>query len=130
MTPGNWKSYTWKQSWDICFSIARSLVALGINKRSSVNIIGFNSPEWLFAFHGAIIADCIAVGVYTTNSPPACQYVAEHSSCEIVFAENEKQMGKYLEILDQLPKLKAIVVWGDSSIKNKPKNIVSSSSHY
>ena len=126
LTPGNWKSYTWKQSWEVCFGVAKSLIALGISKRSSVNIIGFNSVEWLFTFYGAIIADCISVGVYTTNSPSACQYVAEHSSCEIVFAENEKQMNKYLEILDQCPKIKAIIVWGNTPLKSRPQNVVSS----
>ena len=124
-TVGNWKSWTWSQVKEICFGFAKSLVAWGVSKRSAVNIIGFNSPEWIFSFYGAILADCIAVGVYSTNSPGACQYVAEHSWAEIVFAENEKQLKKYLEVVEHLPNLKAIVVWGETSIRNRPENIVS-----
>lgn len=71
------------------------------------------------------MADCVAVGVYTTNTPSACQYVAEHSSCEIVIAENEKQMKKYLEVLEELPKLKAIVVYDESTLKERPSHVVS-----
>lgn len=122
-TPGKWISWNWRQCWDICFSFARSCIAYGISKRSAVNIIGFNSPEWFWSFYGAIMADCISVGVYTTNGPSACQYVAEHSSAELIVAENEKQMEKYLEVLDQLPLLKIIIVYGVDTLKARPTNI-------
>ena len=29
------------------------------------------------------------VGVYTTNNPDACWYVADHSDCEVVVVENK-----------------------------------------
>jgi long-chain-fatty-acid--CoA ligase ACSBG len=64
------------------------LIALDINERKSVNIIGFNSPEWVIAFFGAIFANTIPSGVYTTNTPDACFYVAEHSEAEVVICEN------------------------------------------
>lgn len=34
-----------------------------------MNIIGYNSPEWVVAFSGAILANNVAVGVYKTNGP-------------------------------------------------------------
>lgn len=120
---GKWKHWTWKQCWDICFSFARSCIAYGISKRSSVNIIGFNSPEWVWSFYGAIFADCVTAGVYTTNTPDACQYVAEHSGAELIVAEDEKQMEKYLSVLDQLPLLKIIIVYKVDTLKVRPKNI-------
>lgn len=70
-----------------------------------------------------MMADLISVGVYTTNGPEACQYVAEHSSAELIVAENEKQMEKYLQVLDQLPLLKIIIVYGVDSLKTRPDNI-------
>ena len=121
---GKWTFWTWGEVWDISFQFAKALISFGVSKRSAVNIIGFNSPEWFFAFHGTIMADCISVGVYTTNTPSACQYVAEHSSAELVVVEDEIQMQKYLEILDQLPKLKGIVVWGVDRFEQKPHSIV------
>jgi len=47
---------------------------LGIEERSAVNIMGFNSPEWAIAFYGAVAANCVGTGVYITNGPEACQY--------------------------------------------------------
>lgn len=115
--------WTWQDNWNICFDFARSLIANGITKRSAVNIIGFNCPEWLFSFYGSILADNISVGVYTTNTPGACQYVAEHSCAEVIIAEDEKQMNKYLEILGELPLLKLIVVYGVDHFKTKPQGV-------
>ena len=45
-----------------------------MSQRASVNIIGFNAPEWAIAFFGSMFADCIPSGVYTTNNPEACLY--------------------------------------------------------
>ena len=121
---GEWRSWTWGEVWNVSFNFAKSLVALGASHRSAVNIIGYNSPFWIWAFYGTILADNIAVGVYTTNTPGACQYVADHSSAEVIMAENETQMYKYLDILHQLPKLKAIIVWSINRFPQKPNKIV------
>lgn len=120
---GKWVTYTWYETWTVSHTFAIALVAHGITKRASVNIIGFNSPYWIWAFYGSILADNIAVGVYTTNTPSACQYVAEHSCAELVVAEDETQMMKYIEVIEQLPQLKFIIVYGVDTIKNKPEGV-------
>ena len=56
-----------------------SLIKIGVDHRKTVNVIGFNSPEWAISFFGTIFADCILSGVYTTNNIDACFYQAENS---------------------------------------------------
>jgi long-subunit acyl-CoA synthetase (AMP-forming) len=48
--------------------------ALGVRERSSVNIMGHNAPEWMISYLGGIFGNCVASGVYPTNSPEACLY--------------------------------------------------------
>ena len=60
-----------------------------------------------------MFASCIAAGIYTTNSPPACQYISSHSKAELVVVEGNKQLVKYTTIAKTLPALKAIVVWDE-----------------
>lgn len=38
------------------------------------------------------------VGIYTTNSPEACQYVAENCKANIIVVENHKQLQKILQV--------------------------------
>lgn len=39
-----------------------------------------------------------AVGIYTTNSPEACQYVADNCKANIIVVENHKQLQKILQV--------------------------------
>lgn len=63
---------------------------------------------------GAISAGGVAVGIYTTNLPEACKYITDHSEAEVVVVQDKKQLEKYLTISQQLPKLKALVIWEGS----------------
>lgn len=44
------------------------------------------------------VASGFAVGIYTTNSPDACQYVAENCKANIIVVENHKQLQKILQV--------------------------------
>lgn len=41
--PGQWRTLTYRQYYDLSVSFAKSLIALGIAEYTAVNIIGFNS---------------------------------------------------------------------------------------
>ena len=85
--PNLWKSITYKQYFDLAVAFAKSLIALGIYEYTAVNIIGFNSVEWAVAFYGSIFGHYLPIGLYTTNGPDACAYIANHSEAQIVFME-------------------------------------------
>src|SRR5690606_18342904 len=105
------RTWTWQQFYDETLIAAQALVSIGFNKGDSVNIIGFNSPEYFLFEMGAAAAAGKAAGIYTTNSPDACHYVSEHSGAVVVAVQNDVQLKKYLQIRSRLPKLKAIVCW-------------------
>ena len=62
-------------------------MAVGFQKHDIINIIGFNSPEWVIADVGAIFAGGIAAGVYTTNGAESCLYQAVHSQAKVIVVE-------------------------------------------
>lgn len=85
----------YKQYYEECVKFAKSLIALNYPEFTVVNLIGFNMPEWNIAYMGSIFARCIPVGIYTTNSRSACEYIANHSGAKIVVAENREIAEKY-----------------------------------
>ncbi|XP_027767113.1 long-chain-fatty-acid--CoA ligase ACSBG2-like [Empidonax traillii] len=121
---GQWVRLTYKMYYDECCKAAKSFLKLGLQRFHGVGILGFNSAEWFIADIGAILAGGFAVGIYTTNSPEACHYVAENCSADVIVVENQKQLQKILEIEDKLPQLKAIVQYGEE-IKEKRPNLYS-----
>ena len=60
---GNWTSWTWKEYRNQVDKFGMSLLSIGFQKFDSVNIIGFNSPQWFFANFGAIAAGGIPAGI-------------------------------------------------------------------
>ena len=66
----------------------------------------------------AIFAGGFATGIYPTNGPDACKYILEHSKCNILVVEDQRQLDKIWSFKSDLPNLKKIVQY--SGIPNSP----------
>lgn len=65
-----------------------------------------------------------AVGIYATNNPEACKYVAQSSRCNVIVVENNQQLKKILEVWSDLPDLKAVVQY-TGEVAEKRENVYS-----
>ena len=65
----------------------------------------------------------ITAGIYATNSPDACQFVAENSRANVVVVENDAQLSKILQVRQRLPLLKAIVQYTGEVRGSRPKDV-------
>ena len=112
MRDGKELLWTWNQYRTDAMAFAKGLTKLDVDERAVVNIMGFNSPEWAITFTGSALRNNIVSGVYTTNGATACQYQAEHSEAQVIVVETLEHLKAYLSVLDSLPAIKAILVWG------------------
>uniref|UniRef100_A0A3B4YUH0 Acyl-CoA synthetase bubblegum family member 1 n=1 Tax=Seriola lalandi dorsalis TaxID=1841481 RepID=A0A3B4YUH0_SERLL len=119
-----WEKITFLEYYQFCRRAAKSFIKLGLERFHGVAILGFNSTEWFFSAVGAILAGGIMTGIYATNSPEACQYVASDSKANIIVVENQKQLDKILQVCDRLPHLKAIVQYS-GQLQQKLSNLYS-----
>lgn len=106
---GSWTEVTFKQYEENVRTVAKAFIKLGLQRYSSVAIIGFNSIEWFYSDLAAILAGGFAAGMYTTNGEEACHHCLESSRANICVVEDEKQLQKILAIKSKLPHLKAII---------------------
>ncbi len=109
-----WEETTWKWYYDQVLVTARAFMALGLEKGKAVSILGNNCPQWFISDLAAIFAGAVPGGIYTTNTPEQCHYIAEHSEANIAVVENAEQLKKFKEIRHRLPDLKAIVLMNGS----------------
>ncbi len=107
---GGWKTFTWNEYRQQVRQVARAHLSLGTRPGQGVCVIGYNCPEWFFANVGSIYAGAVPAGIYTTNSPEQCEYIASHCEASVVFVENQTQLAKFLTVRGNLPHLKAIVL--------------------
>uniref|UniRef100_A0A8C7K037 Long-chain-fatty-acid--CoA ligase ACSBG2 n=1 Tax=Oncorhynchus kisutch TaxID=8019 RepID=A0A8C7K037_ONCKI len=114
------KTMNYQEYYQACRTAAKSFLKLGLERYHGVGILGFNSAEWFISDIAAIMAGGFAVGIYTTNSPEACQYLAENCKANIIVVENHKQLQKILQVQDKLPHMKAIIQYKDALKEKRP----------
>lgn len=119
---GQWVTWTYSEYQQDVFIAAKAFIQLGLEPYNGVGIIGFNSPEWMISDLGAIHACGLATGIYATNTPETCLFVASDAQINILVAENDFQVQKFLGIWDQLPGLKAIIQY-KGELKEKKDNL-------
>lgn len=105
-----WHDITWQANKTICQDISKGLMALGVNKDDKVNILSNTRPEWLQIDMATVSIGAVVVGIYASNLPEDCAYIINHSDAVILFAENQDQLEKIMQVQKELPKLKYIVL--------------------
>ena len=111
---GVWKDVSWADYRAEVWRAAKGLIALGLQPHKGVSLIGFNRREWLVGNLAAIYAGGVPVGIYTTNSPEQCAYIAGHSDSNVAIVENAEQLAKFLEVWGELDQLAAVVIMDGS----------------
>jgi long-chain acyl-CoA synthetase len=107
---GIWRSWTWNQTADAVREIAAGLVSLGFDKGECAAILSNTTVEWVWADLAILSAGGVSNGIYPTDAPNQVQYLCEDSQTRFLFVENDEQLDKALEVRDQLPGLRKIIV--------------------
>ena len=108
---GIWQEISWTHYGEKAKLTGLALHTLGLEKGNVVSIASEGNPEWLYTDMGTIGAGGISSGVYTTDSAAQVKYLVNDSATNFYFAENEEQLDKILEVRNECPTLKKIIVY-------------------
>ena len=90
----------------------------GVDTQDSVAIQSENRPEWFISDVAIQAIGAVSVGLYPTNPPSEVAYLIGHSESKILFAEDQEQVDKALEVIEELPDLKKIVYFEPRGLTN------------
>ena len=107
---GDWHDVTLAEVGEITSEIGRGLIALGVEQGDRVSILCNTRPDWTYADFGITRAGGVVVPIYPTNSPEECEWVAGNSESVAIFCEDASQVAKIVEVRENLPHLKHIIV--------------------
>ena len=107
---GEWQSVSYEQLGRSVSEIARGLIDLGIQPGERVSLLCQTRPEWTSADFAISSAGAVVVPIYPTNSPSECEWVAGNSESVAVICEDAAQVAKIVEVRENLPALRHIVV--------------------
>ena len=113
---GIWTEITYKELWDQVQYVGNALKFYGVNVGETVAVHSENRPEWIISDVGIQAIQSIPVGLYPPPPPPAVPYFLGHSEAKILFAEDQEQVDKVLEVIDDLPELTKIVYFESRGI--------------
>lgn len=115
---GIWNPYSWEECYLNIKFFALGLQALGFHPGDKISIVGDNDPEWYWAELAAQALGGVSVGLYIDVIPPEVQYIVSHSDSSFAVAKDQEQVDKFLEVIDNLPKLKKIIYWDPKGMRS------------
>jgi long-chain acyl-CoA synthetase len=113
---GIWRSYTWQDSYEQVRHLALGLISLGLKRGDKVCIIGDNDPQYFWAQLAIQSGGGVAVGIFTDSAPAELQYIVNHSDAVLVFAKDQEQCDKLLEIRNQIPEVQRVIYWDEKGL--------------
>ena len=123
---GIWSEISYQSFWEQAQWVGCALNYFGIDRFDKAAVHSENRPEWIIADIGIQSIRAITVGLYPTNPPSEVNYLLGHSESKILFAEDQEQVDKALEVKDELPNLKKIIYFEDRGVLSYKDEILMS----
>ncbi len=107
---GIWRSITWREYLRHARAFGLGLVALGLERRQVLAIIGDNRPELFYAAIGAQGVGAITYGMYQDSLAEQLAELASFADARFVFCEDQEQADKILATPALLAKVERVIV--------------------
>jgi len=108
---GRWRDLSWNQVNKKAMKIALGLMSIGVNYANAVGIFSKTRLEWIDSSLGILMAGARLTCIYHTDSPPQCRHIITNSDTTVCFVEEQEQLDKVLQIRDECPTLKHLIVF-------------------
>ncbi|MBI1846574.1 MAG: AMP-binding protein [Candidatus Rokubacteria bacterium] len=106
---GIWQQWTWADYLDHVRAIALGLMSLGFQRDDKLALLSDNRPE-LYATMVAVQAvGGVPVPLYQDSIAHELQYVIDHADARFVYAEDQEQVDKVLDLKASLPKVERVI---------------------
>ena len=107
---GIWQSVSWQEYYDRIRYLALGLLELGYEAGDKLSVIGDNRPEWLYSELAIQALGGAVVGIYPDSHLEQVQYIIDQSDSVFVMVEDQEQTDKILNMIDDIPKIKKVIV--------------------
>jgi long-chain acyl-CoA synthetase len=108
---GIWRETTWRELAERVAALACGLAReYRIAPGETVAIIGNPCPEWTIADLAAQTLGAITYGIYPTSAPGEVRHLLQHGGASLIVAEDQEHLDKTLEVLDDCPGVRAVLV--------------------
>jgi len=108
---GSTEAVSWTEFHEQVRRAGKSLIALGVGKDDKANIISYSCYRWVLTDIALASIGSVTVGIYHSLLAKDVGYIVQHSDAVLVFAEDPGQVAKLLEIRDEIPAVRKVVLF-------------------
>lgn len=109
-----WVGLSWNDFGLQIRQISKALLKMGVKTQQKVAIFSQNMPEWITADLAIMSVRGVTVPIYATNSTKEAKYIVEDAECQLIFAGEQEQYDRAMEVAKQVPFVKMVVVFDKS----------------
>ncbi len=106
---GIWQSWTWAETAREVRGLACGLAELGFKRGDRLAIVGDNRPRLYWTMCAAQMLGGIPVPMYQDAVAQEMTFVLQDAGIRIAVVEDQEQVDKLLEVMDQCPDLEHII---------------------
>ena len=114
---------TYKELFGRVCSLIKYFKEEGISEGDKAGIISENRVEWVITDIACIFKKIITVPVYQSLTADQIKYILKDAEVKICFVSNAVILSKVLQVKDQIPTLKKVVMYSD--VKNEGSELFS-----
>ena len=114
---GIWNNYTWKDAYEIVKYVAMGLLSLGLSRGDRAVVIGDEEPEGFWAIMAIQCAGGVPVPLYSDAQVDELSFLIPHSESKFIFAEDQEQVDKILELKEKLPLIQKVIWWDHKGMR-------------
>ena len=104
-----WQKMTWTEVGERVDRIAQGLLAEGLGLEDRAAIVCTTRVEWILADLGILMAGGATTTIYPSNTPEECAYILQDSGTRIVFAEDDAQVAKLVQVRAELSSVHRVI---------------------
>jgi long-chain acyl-CoA synthetase len=108
-----WVAITAQQFLDEVKTVAKGIVANGVQPGERIAIMSRTRYEWTLVDYAVWYAGAISVPVYETSSPEQIQWILSDSGAVAIFLESEKNKRAYDQVAVEAPTVTRVWVFDD-----------------
>jgi len=112
---GEMDAISWNDFYDQVRRAGKSLIALGVAKDDKTNILSYSNYRWVLTDLAAASIGSCAVGIYHSLLAKDVAHIVRHSDAVLVFAEDESQVDKLMEIRAEIPEVRKVILFSGTA---------------
>ena len=106
---GIWQEWSWSAYLDRSRAVALGLVDLGFQRGDKIAFLSDNRPELYATMVAAQAVGGVPVPLFQDAIARELAYVIDHADARFVYAEDQEQVDKVLDLKEKLPRVERVI---------------------